>query len=189
MPTTVQSTKTLKVSSSMTLQPGLYIGGIDISGSAHVTLEPGLYYLEGGSFTVSGSAIVTDKGKGVLLYNAPGKASGGITISGGASVTLSGLSATQVSDLGLTGNGYVGLAIFEDRNYSALLSVTGSGTLNVTGTVYAADAKVEVSSNGSLNLMGDAKKEFASHLLVADLTVSGNAAVSVDTSDNYHEPL
>ena len=189
VPTTVQSTKTLKVSSSMTLQPGLYIGGIDISGSAHVTLEPGLYYLEGGSFTVSGSAIVTDKGKGVLLYNAPGKASGGITISGGASVTLSGLSATQVSDLGLTGNGYVGLAIFEDRNYSALLSVTGSGTLNVTGTVYAADAKVEVSSNGSLNLMGDAKKEFASHLLVADLTVSGNAAVSVDTSDNYLEPL
>jgi len=189
VPTTVQSTKTLKVSSSMTLQPGLYIGGIDISGSAHVTLEPGLYYLEGDGFTVSGSAIVTDKGKGVLLYNAPGKASGGITISGGASVTLSGLSATQVSDLGLTGNGYVGLAIFEDRNYSASLSVTGSGTLNVTGTVYAADAKVEVSSNGSLNLKGDAKKKFASHLLVADLTVSGNAAVSVDTSDNYLEPL
>jgi hypothetical protein len=55
--------------------------------------------------------------------------------------------------------------------------------------VYAADGKAKVSGNGSLDLMGDATRGFASQLIVADLTVSVNGSVSVDTSDNNLELL
>jgi phosphodiesterase/alkaline phosphatase D-like protein len=192
VPSTVRSTSTLNITSDVVLQPGLYIGGISISGHAHVVLAPGIYYLKGGGFTVSGQATVTDNGQGVLLYNAPGSSSDGITIGGQAVVSLSGLSASQLADLGLTSSqyaGFVGLAIFQDRTSTAGLSLSGQGSLNITGTIYAASATVKISSNGSLNLQGDAARKFGSHLLVSDLTVSGNGSVAVDASNNNLELL
>src|SRR2546430_13578080 len=46
-----------------------YVGGIQVSGKATVTLLPGVYYLQGGGLSVSGQATVT--GSAVLIYNAP----------------------------------------------------------------------------------------------------------------------
>jgi hypothetical protein len=186
VPSIVRSTSTLNISSDTMLLPGLYIGGIQVSGKAHVVLAPGLYYLQGGGLSVSGQATVTDGGQGVLIYNAPGNKNDGITINGQASVSLSGLTAAQLASLGLTGPqyaGYVGLAIFQDRSSSAALTVSGQGSLTVTGTVYAAGATVQV-TGGTLSLVGSATKKFAAHLLVADLTVGGNGSVSVDASNN-----
>jgi phosphodiesterase/alkaline phosphatase D-like protein len=192
VPSTVRSTSTLNINSSVTLLPGLYIGGIQISGHANVILAPGLYYLQGGGFTVSGHATVTDNGQGVMIYNAPSNNGDSINIGGQGNVSLSGMTASQLAGLGLTGSqyaGYQGLAIFQDRNSQAALTVSGDGSLNITGTVYAAGAAVNLSGNSSLNLKGDATRKFGSHLLVADLTAGGNAGVSVDASDNNLELL
>jgi phosphodiesterase/alkaline phosphatase D-like protein len=192
VPSVVRSTKTLNVNSDTTLQPGLYIGGIKISGKAHVVLAPGIYYLQGGGFSVSGQATVTDNGQGVLLYNAPTKNGDGFTFGGQGDVNLTGLSAAQLAGLGLTGPqyaGYLGLAIFQDPNSTAALTLSGQGNVNIMGTVYAAGAAVNISGGGSLNLVGSAEKKFAAHLIVADLTVSGNGGVSVDTSNNNLELL
>lgn len=192
MPSTVRSTSTLNVNSSVTLLPGLYIGGIKISGNANVILAPGLYYLQGGGFTVSGQATVTDNGLGVMLYNAPAKASDGITFRGQGNVSLTGMTATQLVALGLIASQYAayqGLAIFQDPTSTAAITLSGQENVTITGIVYAAAATVNVSGNGSLNLRGDATKEFGSHLIVDDLTVTGNGGVSVDTSDNNLELL
>jgi hypothetical protein len=184
VPTTVQSSQTLDITTSQTLQPGLYIGGINISDQAHVVLAQGLYYLEGGGLTVSGQATVTDNGQGVLLYIASAP-NGSITISDRASVSLTGLTAAQLASEGVTGPGFAaGLAIFQNPASGAVLSVTGQASLNVTGTVYAAGALVQVSGGGSLNLAGSTTKRFGAHLLAADMMVSGNGDVAVDTSDN-----
>ena len=69
---TTRSSTMLHISKtpSQPLQPGLYIGGINISGKANVTLAPGIYYLYGGGLNVTGQASLT--GSGVLLYNDPG---------------------------------------------------------------------------------------------------------------------
>jgi hypothetical protein len=95
----------------------------------------------------------------------------------------------QVADLGLTGNGYLGLAVYEERRSTAEVGVGNQGNLNIVGTVYAAGAPFLVAGRGSLNLMGDAAKDFGAHLLAADLTVSDNGSVSIDTSDNHLEPF
>jgi hypothetical protein len=192
VPTTVRSKNMLNITSDATLEPGLYIGGINISGHAHVVLAPGLYYLLGGGFNVSGHATVTDNNQGVLLYNAPSRSSDGISVSGQGNLSLTGLSAAQLANLGLTGPqfaGYQGLAIFQDPGASAALTLSGQGTINITGTVYAAAATVQVTGSASLNLVGSAAKKFGSHLIVADLAVSGNGAVSVDASNNNLELL
>jgi hypothetical protein len=91
--------------------------------------------------------------------------------------------------LGLTSPDYVGLAIFQEQDAAAPILVSGSANVNITGTIYAASAAVKISGSGSLHLTGSAANSFASHLLVADLIVTGNGAVSVDTSDNNLELL
>jgi len=57
-----------------TLSPGTYCGGLHIYATAHVTMQPGIYIMNGGPFWVDGSAVVTgDKvmigftGKGATL--------------------------------------------------------------------------------------------------------------------------
>jgi phosphodiesterase/alkaline phosphatase D-like protein len=189
IPSTVQSTSTLFISSSETLQPGLYIGGINISGQAKVTLAPGLYYLEGGGFTVSGQASVTDNGQGVIIYNAPVLPTDGINFSTKGSVDLSGMTAAQLASLGLSDQHYVGLAIFQESSSAAPILLSGSGDVKITGTIYAASASVSVTGKGSLHLVGSAAKNFGSHLIVADLAVTGTGGVNVDASDNNLELL
>jgi hypothetical protein len=186
VPGTIRSTSTLSVTSSTTLYPGLYIGGIKISGHANVVLAPGLYYLQGGGFSVSGKATVTDNGLGVMIYNAATKSTDTFDFSGG-DVNLSGLSLAQLASMGLSGPqfaGYVGLAIFQAPASGAAITVSGQGNVNITGTMYAASATVNISGSASLNLKGDATRKFASHLIVADLVATGNGSVSVDASDN-----
>ena len=75
IPAIVRSSHALNISGGqVTLQPGLYVGGIKISGHAEVTLAPGIYYLQGGGFSVSSGATVS--GTEVMLYNA---ATGAVT--------------------------------------------------------------------------------------------------------------
>ena len=40
-----------------TLSPGVYNGGISLSGSSSVTLNPGAYYINGGGTSLSGSGV------------------------------------------------------------------------------------------------------------------------------------
>jgi MBG domain (YGX type) len=178
IPTTVQSSSTLNITgnSQMTLQPGLYIGGIKITGQAQVMLAPGIYYLKGGGFSVTGQARVS--GTDVLLYNAPAKSSDTISFTGQGEIDLT----------GLYGGAYQGMVIFQDRTSTAAISLTGQGNVNLVGTVYAAGATLNLTGNGSLNLTGDAQRHLADHLIVADLQITGNGGVSVDLSGNALPP-
>jgi hypothetical protein len=50
---------TLTIKSDATLSPGTYCGGIAIDSQSNVTLLPGIYVMNGGSFTVKGGSSVT----------------------------------------------------------------------------------------------------------------------------------
>ncbi|HEY2414903.1 MAG TPA: autotransporter-associated beta strand repeat-containing protein [Pirellulaceae bacterium] len=182
VPATTQSAITLNISGGqITLQPGLYIGGIQISGQANVTLAPGIYYLQGGGFSVSGQATVN--GTDVMLYDAAATASDVISFSGQGDVNLS----------GLEGGVYQGLAIFQSRSSTAAISLSGQGNVNIMGSVYAASATLLLSGSGNLNLTGGLQSRYANssqtaqlsdHLILSDLQVSGSGVVSVDVSHN-----
>ena len=159
-PTTmpVESTSTCKPTSGQTLQPGVYKGGITINSQPNVTLAPGIYYLEGGGFTMSGgSSSMT--ANGVMLYNGPSAGTGGtagsITLSGGGTVTMS----------PPTSGPYYGMAIFQQRSSTSTVTISGGSNWAFTGTVYAPGANVTV-SGGSNASMG-------SQYISDTLTLSG----------------
>jgi hypothetical protein len=151
----------------VTLQPGVYRGGISISGNAAVTLAPGVYILDGGGLQVSGNASLT--GNGVLLYNTGGSAAGSITLGGNGTITLT----------PLTTGPYAGISIFQDRNVNQPVQISGNGTLQLTGTVYAAAATIQLSGNGAT-----AASTVGGGFIASQVQASGNGYFRVSQGSN-----
>jgi len=161
-----RSTKRLTHSSAstITLNPGLYIGGISVSGKGNVVLNPGIYYMQGG-FSFTGQGSIT--GNGVMIYNDPQSNSDNINLSGQGSITLS----------PPTSGTYQGISLFQKREGSIqpTVSVTGNGTapLLITGTFYVPSALLNVTGNGTQDTIG-------SQYISNTLALGGNGSFNVD---------
>ena len=134
-----------------------------ITGS--VTLTSNTIYIVGGSgINLSGQASVT--GTNVMIYLSGSSA--GVSLADQASVSLS----------QLTTGTYAGMSIFQDRNDSTGWGVTGNGTLNATGTIYAPAAQVISSGNGG---------NVGSQIIASSMTMNGNGdAVAYSSSSGNH---
>jgi hypothetical protein len=172
-----RSTSKLTINSgTVDLYPGVYVGGIAVNGLANVTLHansdgtPGIYYLQGGGLKLSNRAVVTTaitETAGVMIYNDWQASSDTITTAGMSSLTLSPPASGR----------YEGLSIFQARGTPSTpaptLTVSGTGMMNVTGTIYAAYANLTVSGGASGSVVGG-------QIIVDTLTLSGSARIKVD---------
>lgn len=159
---TKQSNKQVKLSQGDTvLQPGVYKGGINVSGTANVTLMPGIYYMDTGGFTFSGQGSLI--GNGVMIYNAPGNGnSNGISVTGQGTVNIS----------GMTSGIYQGMTFWQDRTSTVTGTISGNAGSSMTGTFYFAGAQLNVSGNGGQINMG-------SQYISNTLALSGNGSITV----------
>jgi hypothetical protein len=139
---TVRSTNKLQHSAAttVTLAPGVYQGGISITGLANIILQPGVYYIDGGGFSFNGQGTLS--GDGVMIYNSPASntASEGVNItgSGGGTVVLS----------PPVGGTYHGVTLFQNRTSKVTMDIEGNGLFDITGTFYTAKALLKVKGNG-----------------------------------------
>ena len=141
-----------------TLQPGQY-SSITVAGNASLTLEPGIYVLTGGGLTVAGNASVT--GSGVLIYNAGSQ----FPQSGGKFQSISVSGDGQVELTPATSGVYAGILIFQSRDNTTALSLSGNAELGSAGVIYAPAAALALSGNAQLNAA----------LVVSQLMLSGNS--------------
>jgi hypothetical protein len=164
-----------------TLNPGIY-SGLILSGSGTVTFNPGIYIFTGG-ITISGSWDFV--GAGVMLYFTCSSYSSGNTQpcngSSGGGLTWSGTTTYQVS--APTSGAYKGLAIFYDRGNTAGITLSGSPTDSLSGTVYAKDSSGNLSGTFATNQVN-------SRIILSDMTISGSNTVNLnfDQSKNYGVP-
>ena len=154
-------------SATATLNPGVYCGGITITGSSNVTFNPGTYILNGGGFT-SSSSNTTLNGTGVFFYNtSAGYSYKPVTLSGGTSVTLTAPSSGT----------YQGILFFQDRTISssAQNTISGGSTDDLSGSIYMPTGQLVFSggsTSGPLTLA----------IVVRDFTVSGSAYLKQDAT-------
>jgi hypothetical protein len=168
---TVRSAAPLTINSLLptVLQPGIYQGGIHITGASIVTMNPGVYIIQGGGFQVDGAATVA--GLGVMVYNTTSATypSGPITIASAGKVALAApLSGT-----------YQGINFFQDRGLATTISMTGVGLAAITGVVYAAQAPVSLTglALAGVDILGGA-------FVVNSMTVQGVGAITLDLNLN-----
>lgn len=141
---------------STTLEPGSY-SGLSVQGAASVTLEPGIYYING-DVSFGGSATVT--GRGVTIVTT------GTTSFLGESTSL--LTASTSEDA--SGGAIAGVVLASTTAGS--ITVGGSSGIPITGVVYAPNGTVDFAGNANDGSTGCA-------MVVAEtVTVVGNASVA-----------
>ena len=157
----LQSRKTVRVSKgSVTLPPGKYSGGISVSGQGSLTMEPGIYYLDGGGFSFSGQGDLN--AEGVMIFNSPRLSSDVVSISGTGEIVMS----PPKSSL------YKGLTLFQARHSPNVVAVSGGGYMYITGTFYAA--------NGTLEVGGGGDSRVGSQYISRFLSVVGNGGLLIE---------
>jgi hypothetical protein len=162
------STMNVSGNANLMLNPGVYVigtGGVTVSGDAALKATGVTFLLKGGGFTVSGSAGIS--GTNVFIFSG-GSGYNGSTDGGSyGSINLSGNSTFSLS-ANASGT-YAGILIFQDRSNPQALALTGNAVAGITGTIYAKDAPLTVSGNGSLP---------QGNLVVDTLNLSGKAVAN-----------
>ncbi len=160
---TQQPKKVQETSGDIYLKPGVYKGGISVSGTANLYLEPGIYYMDSGGFSFSGQGSL--KGEGVMIYTNPGNGNAdGISVTGQGSMILS----------GPTEGRYKGITFWQERSSKVTGNIEGTGgETSITGTFYFAGALLKVSGNGGVANLG-------SQYISDTLELGGNGGINVD---------
>jgi Flp pilus assembly protein TadG len=193
----VRSTSRLVLNNeSLVLDPGVYLGGIQLKNKSQAYLHPGIYVLDGGGldlgaqaamFSIDSSRTTTSietwardctSACGVLLHNT-GTAStfGPISVGAGATLLLKPyqprISAPSVS-------AYMNLLIWQSLTPVTTsswsqppITLNGGGKVDVSGTIYAPSAQVYLTggSGGSGGSTVDLTLQFISW----DLQIQGNS--------------
>jgi hypothetical protein len=169
------------------LQPGRYIGGIDIESgpplflpaTSNVTMAHGVYYMDGGGFTYNGSGNITAPDgisqASVMIYNGAYGASatpGTVNINTSGAVNLQPLPASYGLKQGIT--------IFQDRTMASqpdltIFHTTGSvSPWNITGCIYAPKALVTVArNNGDISVGSQFISDRLNLLGTGNMTITG----------------
>jgi hypothetical protein len=131
-----------------TLSPGTY-AGMDLKGN--VTLSPGTYYIDGGSFSVGSQAVVTGTGVTIVLSsrNASSQPASIATlnINGGASVNLT----APVAGSGT----YAGMLFFQDKrapNVNQTNKINGNSTSKLQGAIYFPSQEIEFTGTTGMDI-------------------------------------
>lgn len=165
----------VRVNKDKELEPGVYCGGLSISGQVKVKLKPGTYYIVDGDLTISGGTITGDYDKpedGVTFVlttrSVQGYSIGGVHINGNASLDL-----RAPSD---PANPFHGLLFYQDRRARTGESnkFNGSAGLNLQGAIYFPVQDVEWSGN---NASGTAA---CIQVVARMVTFTGTSALSAD---------
>ncbi|MDI7776560.1 pilus assembly protein TadG-related protein [Asticcacaulis sp. EMRT-3] len=147
-------------SNGKTLQPGRYCNGLSLNST--ITLNPGVYIIDGGTLKANGNASITGAGVTfVLASNAQ------VSFNGNAVLNLS----------APTSGPYAGLLFFGSRSNSTSSSVTlnGASSSVMTGAIYF--------PNQTVSYTGDfAGANGCTQLVARVVQWSGNASLAADCS-------
>lgn len=166
-----------------------FIGGLSVTGQGKAIFCPGIYYIEGGTFSVQGAnPIVTGPGGAaavvtIILTTDPSAATPSYAtanVAGNGTVTLTAPSTSTTITLP---NGTqaventAGLVFFQDPkaplSSTQGISFAGNGTTTLTGAIYSPTETVTIAGNG---ISGNATT--CTQVVSQFVVVSGNGSFS-----------
>ena len=157
-----------------TINPGVYCGGMKFNAGANVTLNPGIYYLDGGGFAVDGGATVSGNGVTLVFTKKNSNNWGTATVNGNATVTLTPPKSGPTA----------GIVVFGDRNIplGTTFKFNGGASQYLAGAIYI--------PTGAITFAGGIGASNSCTQIIGD-TVSfvGNSSLAVDCSSYNTKPF
>ncbi|HEX9200215.1 MAG TPA: Tad domain-containing protein [Acidobacteriaceae bacterium] len=159
--------------------------GLTMSGSGTITLEPGLYIINGG-LSSSGSvnvvldpaALAANPGAGVTFYLA--QPNGSVSLTGSGALNVSAPN-DSLAPAGTPPSPYDGILFYEDARDTNTMKVSGSNSSTIYGIFYAPSA--------SLTLTGSTGTGFYADLVVHALNINGSNNIHNYSKINGNSPL
>jgi Flp pilus assembly protein TadG len=159
---------------AVTIDPGVYCGGMTLNAGANVTLNPGIYYMDQGSLQVNGGATMTGSGVTLVFTSSNGHNYASATINGGATVDLSAPSSGPTA----------GIVMFGDPNMTAgtAFKFEGGASQTLKGAVYLPE--------GAVSFAGGANTTNGCTQLIADtINFVGNSNFTINCQGVGTKPL
>lgn len=125
---------------SMTLQPGRYCGGMSFGGGTFA-LNPGTYFVDGGTFNAGSQARISGSGVTIILANGANLES-----NGGAAINLSAPTSGPLSGIVLAQTGQANIK--QNR-------INGGADLKLSGVIYLPSGSIDFSggTNGGTDCL------------------------------------
>jgi hypothetical protein len=156
------------------LSPGVYCGGMSLGAGAIVTLMPGTYYLDRGSLSMSGSALLTGVSVTLVFTSSTGSNYATANLTGGATINLVAPNSGTMA----------GIAIYGDHNMPLGTQFDFRG-----GNNQAIGGAIEL-PRASVNWVGNASTQQPCTQLIADtIQFVGDSGLSVNCGGYGTKPL
>ncbi len=144
---------------AVTMNPGVYCGGITLDGTGDVTFAAGTYVLTGSTgFNVKGAVNISQSGAtGVTFYNT---GTGAISLTGASNVSLSAPSSGPLA----------GILFYQDAADTAAASIQGAGSAYFVGALYFPSAALSYagSSNKQYTILVSRKLAFTGPVTIGN---------------------
>ncbi len=127
------------VEGTVTLQPGVYCGGLELSANANVTFAEGIYVIRDAELIISTNSTAT--GSGVMFY---------LTGSNNSRFNINSNSHIEFS--APTSGTYAGIVFFQARDAISNFSILNSDSSSIVeGVIYLPNSELRLNSNGHIS--------------------------------------
>jgi Flp pilus assembly protein TadG len=148
---------------TVTLNPGVYCGGLTVRGKSMVTFNPGEYIIKDGLFTIDSNS--TAVGNGVMFY---------LT---GSTAVLDFESNVTVNFTARSDGPRAGIVFFQDRAYGGVHTFNSNVNAIINGTVYFPKATLDLNSNSQIDTA-------SSCLMIVTYRVNLDSNVAIESNSN-----
>lgn len=146
------------------LSPGCYTGSITVNAGATLSLDPGIYYLDGANLSVAGNATLTGTGV-TLVFTGSGSSWGTASIGSNAIVSLTAPTSGSTQ----------GIVLYGDSKMptGTAFNLTGGGTQNFGGAIYLPKANLSFSG-------GNGTTTSCTKIIADTVTFTGTSNIQVN---------
>jgi hypothetical protein len=159
---------------TVTIDPGVYCGGLTVNAGAELTLNPGIYYLDGGDLRVNGGATLSGTSVTLVFTSKNRNDFATVSINGNATVSLT------PPKTGAT----AGIVVFGDRRIPAgtTFKFNGGSAQYFGGAIYVPTGAIEFSG-------GSSSGATCTQLIGDTVTFTGNSAVALNCNNYGTKPF
>lgn len=135
-------------SQNVTINPGRYCGGMDLKGT--VTLNPGVYIIDKGSFKVNSSATVVGDGVTIILTGDTASNVADIQINGSAELDLSAPTAAEAAASPFNNSDWSGVLFYQSKLGDGIQNtINGGADINLDGIIYMPTGELTYNGNAA----------------------------------------
>jgi hypothetical protein len=157
-----------------TIDPGVYCGGIKVNAGATLTLNPGIYYLDGGDLTVNGGATLAGVGVTLVFSKKNKNTWANATLNGNATINLTAPTSGPTA----------GIVMFGDRGMptGTTFKFNSGASQYLGGAIYLPTAAITFAG-------GSATSTSCTQIIGNTIAFVGSSSVAINCSSYATKPF